>query len=70
MPLLPSSSRAEPGAADGEVTSRSLRRAIVYGTVVASFTVEDFGLNRLRNLERSEIDARFRQFMAITDFQS
>jgi sugar/nucleoside kinase (ribokinase family) len=57
-------------AADGEVTSRSLRRAIVYGTVVASFTVEDFGLNRLRGLERDEIDARFRQFMAITDFQS
>jgi sugar/nucleoside kinase (ribokinase family) len=57
-------------AADGEVTSRSLRRAIVYGTVVASFTVEDFGLNRLRGLERADIDTRFRQFMAITDFQS
>ena len=56
-------------AADGEVTSRSLRRAIVYGTVVASFTVEDFGLNRLKRLERDEIDTRFRQFMAITDFQ-
>ncbi|MFN2377796.1 MAG: PfkB family carbohydrate kinase [Candidatus Binatia bacterium] len=57
-------------AADGEVTSRTLRRAIVYGTVIASFTVEDFGLNRLRGLEREEIDTRYRQFMAITDFQS
>jgi len=57
-------------AADGAVTSRSLRRATVYGTVVASFTVEDFGLGRLRSLERGEIDARYRQFMAITDFQS
>lgn len=57
-------------AADGEVTSRTLRRAIVYGTVVASFTVEDFGLNRLKRLDREEVDARFRQFMAITDFQS
>jgi sugar/nucleoside kinase (ribokinase family) len=57
-------------AADGEVTSRSLRRAIVNGTVVASFTVEDFGLNRLRTLERQDVDARYRQFMAITDFQS
>jgi sugar/nucleoside kinase (ribokinase family) len=57
-------------AADGEVTSRTLRRAIVNGTVVASFTVEDFGLNRLRGLERKDIDARYRQFMAITDFQS
>jgi len=57
-------------ASDGEVTSRTLRRAIVYGTVVASYTVEDFGLNSLRGLERGEIDKRFRQFMAITDFQS
>lgn len=57
-------------AADGEVTSQSLRRAIVYGTVVASYTVEDFGLGRLKEIERSDIDARFRQFMAITDFQS
>lgn len=57
-------------AADGEVTSMTLRRAIVYGTVVASFTVEDFGLTRLKALERDEIDARYRQFMAITDFQS
>jgi len=38
--------------------------------VVASFTVEDFGLMRLKGLERDEIDARYRQFMAITDFQS
>ena len=57
-------------AADGEVTRETLRRAIVYGTVVASFTVEDFGLMRLKGLERDEINARFRQFMAITDFQS
>ena len=57
-------------AADGEVTRETLRRAIVYGTVVASFTVEDFGLMRLKDLERDVINARFRQFMAITDFQS
>lgn len=57
-------------AHDGEVTSKTLRRAIVYGTVVASFTVENFGLSRLKALTRDEIEQRFRQFMAITDFQS
>lgn len=57
-------------ASDGEVTSRTLRRAIVYGTVVASFTVEGFGLDGLKGLGREKIDARYRQFMAITDFQS
>jgi len=57
-------------AADGEVTGRTIRRAIAYGTVVASFTVEDFGLGRLKTLRREDIDARLRQFMAITDFQN
>jgi sugar/nucleoside kinase (ribokinase family) len=54
----------------GEVTKRSLRRAIVHGSVVASFAVEDFGLGRLKTLSREEIDGRFRQFMALTDFHS
>lgn len=54
----------------GGVDQASLRKAIVYGSVVASFTVEDFGLDRLRILEREEIDARFRQFMALTDFHT
>jgi len=49
---------------------RSMRRAIVYGSVLASFAVEDFGLDRLRRLEGDEIENRFRQFMALTDFHS
>jgi hypothetical protein len=40
----------------------ALRRAIVYGSVIASFTVEDFSLNRLKRLSRAEIDARYRAF--------
>jgi sugar/nucleoside kinase (ribokinase family) len=47
---------------------KALRRAIVYGSVLASYCVEDFGPNRLRTLTREEIEARFRQFMALTDF--
>jgi sugar/nucleoside kinase (ribokinase family) len=35
-----------------------LRRAMAYGTVVASLTVEDFGLDRLKRTDRAEIDAR------------
>ncbi len=54
----------------GEVTKRSLRRAIVHGSVVASFAVEDFGLGRLKTLSREDIDGRFRQFMSLTDFHS
>lgn len=46
------------------------RRAIVYGSVVASFTVEDFGLKRLGPLTMAEIEDRYRRFVALTDFHS
>jgi len=55
-------------ASQGELNRKTLRRAIVHGSVLASFAVEDFGVDRLRTLTREEIDARFRQFMALTDF--
>jgi sugar/nucleoside kinase (ribokinase family) len=40
----------------------TLRRAIVYGSVMASFTVEDFSLDRLRRLSDREIEERFAAF--------
>jgi sugar/nucleoside kinase (ribokinase family) len=45
-----------------------LRRAMVYGSVMGSFTVEKFGLDRLRELKRSEIHARARHFSKMTQF--
>ncbi len=36
----------------------ALRRSLVHGTVAASFTIEDFSLRRVRNLEKKEIDDR------------
>jgi sugar/nucleoside kinase (ribokinase family) len=49
--------------ASREVTDRaSMRRAIVYGSVMASFTVEDFSLNRLCRLTPAEIEARVAAF--------
>ena len=47
-----------------------LRRAIVYGSVVASFTVEDFGLKRLTQLSLAEIEERYRGFIELTDFHT
>jgi sugar/nucleoside kinase (ribokinase family) len=55
-------------AATGERSDAGLRRAIVYGTVVASYVVEDFGPERLRTLTRDDIDRRYRQFVALTEF--
>ncbi len=56
-------------AAGEAADERALRRAIVYGNVTASFTVEDFGPRRLIALERGEIEERYRRFVELTRFQ-
>jgi len=48
----------------------SLRRAAVHGTVVASFTVQDFGIDRLRTLTIEEILARYDEFRYLTHFEA
>lgn len=48
---------------------RALRRAIVYGSVLGSFAVERFGLERLLNLKKPEIHARARHFAKLTQFK-
>lgn len=53
----------------GELTEASLRRAIVSGSVMASFCVEDFGPERLRRLTRDEIEHRYRQFVSLTNIE-
>jgi sugar/nucleoside kinase (ribokinase family) len=46
-----------------------LRRAMGYGTVLASFNVEEFGTERVSRLTREEIDARFEELRAMTQFE-
>ncbi len=53
----------------GVVDEASLRRAIVYGSVMASFTVEDFSLSRLIRLTQHEIEARYRTFLEMMRFE-
>ncbi len=51
-------------------SDRGLRRAIVYGSVVASFAVEDFGLKRLTTLSLADIEERYQRFLRLTDFHT
>jgi len=44
----------------------ALRRAMTYGSVLASFNVQEFGTERVARLARDEIDERFERFRAIT----
>jgi len=46
-------------AQEARVTEASLRTAILYGSAVASFVVENFSLERLLSLTRGDIDARY-----------
>jgi sugar/nucleoside kinase (ribokinase family) len=57
-------------ASCGGLADEDLRRAVVYGSAVASFTVERFSVDRLRNLSRGEIDDRYRDFRRLTLFEA
>ncbi|MBZ5695050.1 MAG: sugar kinase [Acidobacteriia bacterium] len=53
----------------GRINEQTLRSAMVYGSVLASFTVERFGVERLATVKRKEIVARARQFARLTSFK-
>lgn len=55
---------------EGEADDAELRRAMGYGTVLASFNVEEFGTERVSRLGREEIDARFEALRRMTQFDA
>ncbi len=54
---------------DGALDEASLRRAMGYGTVLASFNVEEFGTERVARLTREEIDERLATLHGMTQFE-
>ncbi len=56
-------------AGAGKINERTLRNAMVYGSVLGSFAVEQFGIDRLRTLKRKEIAHRARLFSKLTSFK-
>jgi sugar/nucleoside kinase (ribokinase family) len=56
-------------AATGNRSDAAIRQAIIFGSVMASFAVEAFSLDRLRSLGYKEIEARFREFKYLTHFE-
>jgi sugar/nucleoside kinase (ribokinase family) len=55
-------------ASQKEITNEVLRRAMIYGSVMASFNVEKFGTERVDALDYPEINARFKAFKTMTHF--
>jgi cytidine kinase len=54
----------------GEIDDAALRRAMGFGTVLASFNVEEFGTERIARLTREEIDTRMAELASMTQFDA
>lgn len=57
-------------AKSGDFSEANLRRAVAYGSVMASFAVEEFGLKRLLELTPQAIEARMQDFMRLTQLDA
>jgi sugar/nucleoside kinase (ribokinase family) len=57
-------------ASRGEIQDREMRRAIIFGSVLASFTVEKFSLDRLREVSLREVQQRYEAFRDLTHFDA
>jgi sugar/nucleoside kinase (ribokinase family) len=53
----------------GEVTFEALKKGVVHGSVLASFNVEAFSLERLRSLTQNDIAERFEMFRLMSQFE-
>ena len=53
---------------DDKIDHQLLRRAVIYGSVMGSFCCERFGPDRFRTLTHADIDDRYREFKAFTEF--
>lgn len=51
-----------------DLSQDNLRRAVIFGSTMASFCVEEFGLERLKELSHEEIRGRFQEFWHMTSF--
>ncbi len=57
-------------ASKDDISEKSMRKAVVYGSVMASFNVEDFSLNRMRTLDSKQINSRYQAFRDIAFFDA
>ena len=56
-------------ASTDDISFENMKRAIVFGSAMASFTVEKFGTERIISLSKSEIDARVQEFVKLSKFE-
>jgi sugar/nucleoside kinase (ribokinase family) len=57
-------------AETGDTSFAGIKRAMVHGTAVASFTVESLGVERLASITRDDVEARYRDFLDFTNCET
>ena len=55
-------------AASGKINFTNFKKAMIYGSAMASFCVEEFGITRLKALKKTEINRRLKEFQKLTHF--
>lgn len=56
-------------ASTNDISFENMKRAIIYGSALASFCVEKFGVERIVNLEQNELDERVQEFVELVQFE-
>ena len=56
-------------AKTGDLSEGNMRRAVIYGSVMGSFAVEKFSIERLMTVTRAEIDQRMREMRRLVTFE-
>ena len=51
-----------------DTSERNIRKAMMYGSAIASFNAEDFGLNRLKQIALIDIEQRVKEFRMMQEF--
>jgi sugar/nucleoside kinase (ribokinase family) len=55
-------------ASTQDISFESMKRAIINGSALASFCVEEFGTERLMNITKKDLEERIEEFVALTNF--
>ncbi len=56
-------------ASKNSISFENMKRAIIYGSAMASFCVEDFSIGRLQGLRKSDLNKRVKEFVKLTKFE-
>ena len=51
-----------------DLSESNLRKAVIYGSVIASFNAEDFSIRKLQKIDGKDIEKRFKEFKDLRDF--